>query len=93
MRQDIDARVFNELDLLIERGDHARSPIRRQKTNRMGRKRHGNRLHAQFARPLHNRLQNLAMSEMQAVEIADADDGRPCEMSASASEVTTFIRL
>ena len=60
--KDIDADFFNKLDLLLERGDHAWSPIRCQKTNRMGRKRHGNRLHAQFARPLHHRRQNLAVT-------------------------------
>jgi hypothetical protein len=40
------------------------------------RKRHGNRSQTEFASSVYDSSENLAMTEMQAVEVADADDGR-----------------
>ena len=35
---------------------------------------HGNGLHTKFARPLHNRFQDLAVAEVEPVKISNTDD-------------------
>jgi len=74
-KQQINARAAHELQFLIGGGDQTRRAIRRKKLDRVGGKRHGYGLQTKLVRSPDHCFQNLSMSEVEAIEVADADNG------------------
>src|SRR5262245_62491193 len=72
----IDSCAPHELDLLFERTNQPGRAIRCEEMDWMRPESHRNRLHAKLSRTLYDSLQDFAMSEVQAIKVADAYDRR-----------------
>src|SRR5262249_10486064 len=72
----IDSRAAHELDLLLERTNQPGCAIRCEEMDRMRLESHCHRLDAKPSRTLYDSFQDFAMSEVQAIKVADADDRR-----------------
>src|SRR5689334_16178366 len=72
----IDSRAPHELDLLVERTNQPGRAIRCEEMDRMRPESHCNRLGAKLTRTFYDSLQDFAMSEVQAIKVADAYDRR-----------------
>ena len=71
-KQQIDSRLFDLPDLLFERTDQTRRPVRSEELNGMRGKRHDYGFRGQFVRAFHDLFQDLPVSTVQAVKISDA---------------------
>ena len=73
--QDVDAGGAHQLDLLLGRIDETRCAAGRKKLDRVRQERQSYRLRAEFAGSSHDSFEDLPVSEMQAIKVADADNG------------------
>ena len=72
----IDSRPPHELDLLLERTNQPGRAIGCEEMDGMRPKSHCDRLAAKLSRTLYDSFQDCAMSEVQAIKVADAYDRR-----------------
>lgn len=73
---EIDACLFQQGQLPVQRRDHPRRPTGPQDPHRMRVESHHRRPHAERAGPRQHDLQNAPVAQVDAVEVPDAQDAR-----------------